>query len=99
MEEIRHESALEMSLQRHSYEDEIASLNKVLEERNRDEQEAVLHSPQFSIISSPESNALREIETILKDTQQRLALPITNSYVIFFLNIVLPILNDYFILF
>jgi hypothetical protein len=73
-----------MSLQRHSYEDEIASLNKVLEERNRDEPEAVLHSPQFSIISSPESNALREIETILQDTQQRLALPITNSYVNFF---------------
>lgn len=81
MEEIRHESALELSLQRHSYEDEIASLTKVLEERNRNE--VALHSTSFSIVSSPESTAWREIETILQDTQQRLALPTKNSYVFF----------------
>ena len=88
MEEIRHESALEMSLQRHSYEDEIASLTKVLEERNRDE--LVHHSPSFPIVSSPESSAWLEIENLLQDTQQRLALPIKNSHVI---------LSDMFFLF
>ena len=73
MEELRNEAALEISLQRHSYEDEIASLTKVIEERNASNN-LTLSSP-CPMISSPESATWREIEALFQDTERRLALP------------------------
>ncbi|XP_057378906.1 kinesin-like protein KIF14 [Daphnia carinata] len=75
MEEVRQEAALEISLQRHSYEDEIASLNRVLEER----QVIGITSPPSCSPSITKSTNLEEIESLLQDTQRKLALPTENS--------------------
>ena len=80
IEDLRHEAALEMSLQRHSYEDEIASLTRVLEERQEAADGTSLPEPL-----SPSTNAdiLDEIELVLQETQRRAALSAKNSNVIF----------------
>lgn len=75
MEELRQEAALEISLQRHSYEDEIASLNRVLEER----QVNGITSPPSCSPSITKSTNLEEIESLLQDTQRKLALPTESS--------------------
>lgn len=77
MEELRQEAALEISLQRHSYEDEIASLNRVLQERQVND----ISSPLFSSPSTTKSTNLEEIESLLQDTQRKLALPTESSEV------------------
>jgi len=79
MEELRNEAALEMSLQKHSYEDEIATLNRVIEERNKQEEED--DSPPPPIVP-PKSLIWEDIELLLQDTQRKLELPSEASTVI-----------------
>ena len=76
MEEFRNEAALEMSLQKHSYEDEIASLNRVIEERKIEEAD----SPPPPMIPS-KSLVWEDIELLLQDTQRKLELPPKTSTV------------------
>jgi len=77
MEELRQEAALEISLQRHSYEDEIASLNRVLQERQSND----IPSPLLASPSTSKSTNLEEIESLLRDTQRKLAQPTKSSEV------------------
>lgn len=77
MEEFRQEAALEISLQRHSYEDEIASLNRVLQERQCSE----ALSPPLPFPTMGSTN-WDEVEAIIQDTERELALPKKNSDVI-----------------
>lgn len=70
MEELRTEAALEMSLQKHSYEDEIATLNRVIEERNSQEE---VDSPPPPMVPS-KSLIWDDIELLLQDTQRKLEL-------------------------
>lgn len=72
IEELRDKASLEISMQKHSYEDEIASLNRVLKQQ----QNADLYSPPH-ITTFATSNVVsaEEIEAMLRDTQQRLTLP------------------------
>lgn len=78
MEELRNEAALEMSLQKHSYEDEIATLNRVIEERNSQEE---VDSPPPPMVPS-KSLIWEDIELLLQDTQRKLELPPDASSVI-----------------
>ena len=92
MEELRQEAALEISLQRHSYEDEIASLNRVLQERQCSD----IPSPLLASPSTSKSTNLEEIESLLQDTQKKLAQPTKNSEVFFFFNVLVIIYNRIF---
>ena len=73
MEELRNEAALEMSLQRHSYEDEIASLSRALELRQQ-QQEDVIDSPASPLLVTPtaRSIAMCEIDAFFQDTNRKL---------------------------
>lgn len=84
MEEFRQEAALEISLQRHSYEDEIASLNRVLQDRHTNH----ALSPPLSSPSTTKSS-WDEIELLIQETQKSLAGPITRSseVIVFNLNL------------
>ena len=75
MEEVRQEAALEISLQRHSYEDEIASLNRVLQGRQLDD----VNSPPPPTPPAAKFGRLDEIEAMLLDTQRKLDEPPKNS--------------------
>ena len=79
MDDLRNEAALEMSLQRHSYEDEIASLNRALEERNAQPPGSPAYQPNCH--PSAKSAAWDEMEAILQDTERRLKLPVKTSQV------------------
>lgn len=68
VEELRQEAALEISLQRHSYEDEIATLNRVIQDRQSDD----ISSP--SIVSSSVQN-WEEIKIFIQDAENRLRQP------------------------
>jgi len=72
IEELRDKASLEISMQKHSYEDEIASLNRVLKQQ----QKADLYSPPHTATFAT-SNVVsaEEVEAMLRDTQQRLTLP------------------------
>ena len=72
MEELRQEAALEISLQRHSYEDEIASLNRALLDRKLNDFPSP--SPPSGCTSIKSTN-WEEIELLLRDTQRKLLTP------------------------
>ncbi len=76
LEEVRQEAALEISLQRHSYEDEIASLNRVLQDRDRN---GVI-SPPLSSPPTTKSENWKELEEILLETQRKLEQPTKGFY-------------------
>lgn len=96
MEELRQEAALEISLQRHSYEDEIASLNRVLQERQCND----IPSPLLASPSTSKSTNLEEIESLLRDTQMKLAQPTKSSEVsVFFFVLYILYIYIYYIVF
>lgn len=77
MEEFRQEAALEISLQRHSYEDEIASLNRVIKDRQQCND---TFSPPLGCPTTPTTDSKwEEIQALLQETEQKLALPANNS--------------------
>ena len=72
MDELRNEAALEMSLQRHSYEDEIASLNRALEQQKA---ASLASSPTPAVTATAKSAIWDDLEAILQDTERRLYQP------------------------
>jgi hypothetical protein len=72
MDELRNEAALEMSLQRHSYEDEIASLNRALEQQKAT---SLVSSPTPVVTATAKSAIWDDLEAILQDTERRLYQP------------------------
>lgn len=72
IEELRDKASLEISMQKHSYEDEIASLNRVLQQQQKSDLYSPPHTATFAT-----SNVVsaEEVEAMLRDTQQRLTLP------------------------
>lgn len=78
IDELRQDAAAEICRQKQSYESEIASLNRALEERHSNDE-----SLPHSVDTGAKEAAWEEIEEILQDTQQRLNLPAKESSVIY----------------
>lgn len=78
IEEMRQKAALEMSLQRNSYEDEIALLNRVIEKHCNMKEESDLPD-----ISFHNNGALQEVECMLQEVKKTLEHSSENSLVKF----------------
>lgn len=76
IEELRQEAALEMSIQRHSYEDEIALLNRVIEKHCSMKEDTDLPD-----ISFQKTGALQEVECMLQEVKQTLEYSSDNTLV------------------
>lgn len=66
IEEIRQEAALEMSLQRNSYEDEIAVLNRVIEKHCNMKEES-----QLPEVTLEQNDAWQEVEKMLQEAKEK----------------------------
>ena len=78
IEEMRQRAALEMSLQRNSYEDEIALLNRVIETHCHAKEDAELPDMSFR-----NTGALLEVECMLQEVKKTLEHSSENTLVSF----------------